>query len=391
LLAAPNEDARKRGRRVTSLVAWRILMFDKGRNALATGGIFIAIVMIFLQLGFYYSVPMAGMLVYDHLRFDILLTSSDYVFQEQSYDFPRQRLKQALSIAGVATASPFYQGETQWLNPEMGVRRNVYVMGYKLADDSFRVGDVERQRPVLQRRDTALVDTQTLPIYGPLEPGRRVEIGDRTVEIGGRYVLGTGFLGLGAVVTSDLNFIRIFPDQSLDDVNLGLLTLKPGSNPDKVAADLRALLPADTQVFTRAEIDAYEQAFWRMRTSTGLVFGFGVIVSIVVGMVILYQALTTQVTRQLPQYATLKAMGYTDGYLQQIVVAVALMTACIPFLPAWGAAIMAYDKVRMMARLPIEMTGTRVVIVLVITVVMSAATALIAVRKVHRADPADLF
>ena len=366
-------------------------MFDKGRNALATGGIFIAIVMIFLQLGFYYSVPMAGMLVYDHLRFDILLTSSDYVFQEQSYDFPRQRLKQALSIAGVATASPFYQGETQWLNPEMGVRRNVYVMGYKLADDSFRVGDVERQRPVLQRRDTVLVDTQTLPIYGPLEPGRSVEIGDRTVEIGGRYVLGTGFLGLGAVVTSDLNFIRIFPDQSLDDVNLGLLTLKPGSDPDKVAADLRALLPADTQVFTRAEIDAYEQAFWRMRTSTGLVFGFGVIVSIVVGMVILYQALTTQVTRQLPQYATLKAMGYTDGYLQQIVVAVALMTACIPFLPAWGAAIMAYDKVRMMARLPIEMTGTRVVIVLVITVVMSAATALIAVRKVHRADPADLF
>ena len=376
---------------MTSLVAWRILMFDKGRNALATGGIFIAIVMIFLQLGFYYSVPMAGMLVYDHLRFDILLTSSDYVFQEQSYDFPRQRLKQALSIAGVATASPFYQGETQWLNPQMGVRRNVYVMGYKLADNSFRVGDVERQFPVLQRRDTVLVDTQTLPIYGPLEPGRRVEIGDRTVEIGGRYVLGTGFLGLGAVVTSDLNFIRIFPDQSLDDVNLGLLTLKPGSDPDKVAADLRALLPADTQVFTRAEIDAYEQAFWRMRTSTGLVFGFGVIVSIVVGMVILYQALTTQVTRQLPQYATLKAMGYTDGYLQQIVVAVALMTAGIPFLPAWGAAIMAYDKVRMMARLPIEMTGTRVVIVLVITVVMSAATALIAVRKVHRADPADLF
>ena len=376
---------------MTGLVAWRILMFDKGRNALATGGIFIAIVMIFLQLGFYYSVPMAGMLVYDHLRFDILLTSSDYVFQEQSYDFPRQRLKQALSVAGVATASPFYQGETQWLNPQMGVRRNVYVMGYKLADNSFRVGDVERQFPVLQRRDTVLVDTQTLPIYGPLEPGRRVEIGDRTVEIGGRYVLGTGFLGLGAVVTSDLNFIRIFPDQSLDDVNLGLLTLKPGSDPDKVAAELRALLPADTQVFTRAEIDAYEQAFWRMRTSTGLVFGFGVIVSIVVGMVILYQALTTQVTRQLPQYATLKAMGYTDGYLQQIVVAVALMTACIPFLPAWGAAIMAYDKVRMMARLPIEMTGTRVVIVLVITIVMSAATALIAVRKVHRADPADLF
>jgi putative ABC transport system permease protein len=376
---------------VISLVAWRILMFEKGRNALATAGIFIAILMIFMQLGFYYSVPKAGMLVYDHLRFDILLTSSDYVFQEESFDFPEQRLKQALSLPDVATASPFYQDEAQWLNPERELRRNIFVMGYKIDDNTFRVPGVERQREILKRPDTVLVDTLTLPVYGAQTAGRHVEIGDRTVEIGGQYVLGTGFLGLGATVTSDLNFIRIFPNHSLDDVSLGLITLKPGSDPDKVAGQLRRLLPADARVFTRAEIGAYEQAFWRTRTSTGLVFGFGVIVSVVVGMVILYQALTTQVTRQLPQYATLKAMGFSDAYLRRIVVAVALMTAGIPFFPAWAAAIMTYEKVRALARLPIEMTGTRVLIVLIITVAMSAVTALIAVGKVRRADPADLF
>ena len=174
-------------------------------------------------------------------------------------------------------------------------------------------------------------------------------------------------------------------------MNLGLITVKPGRDSDKVAAQLRRLLPADTRVFTRAEIEAYEQAFWRTRTSTGLVFGFGVIVSVVVGMVILYQALTTQVTRQLPQYATLKAMGFSDAYLRRIVVTVALMTAGIPFFPAWAAALLTYEKVRTLARLPIEMTGTRVVIVLIITIAMSATTALIAVGKVSRADPADLF
>jgi hypothetical protein len=80
-----------RGQLATGYIAWRILMHEKGRNALAVGGIFIAVLMIFLQLGFYFSVPKGGMRVYDRLRFDLLLTSSAYDFQGRSYDFPRCR------------------------------------------------------------------------------------------------------------------------------------------------------------------------------------------------------------------------------------------------------------------------------------------------------------
>jgi putative ABC transport system permease protein len=376
---------------MSTLLAWRILVHEKGRNALAVAGIFIAILMIFLQLGFYASVPRAGMLVYNQLAFDIMLTSSDYVFQEQSYDFPRQRLYQALSIPEVASVSPMYQGEAQWLNTTDGLRRDVFVMGFRLDDDSVRVPDIRRQRSLLQRNDTVLVDNMTLPMYGPQVRGLVVEIADRAVEIVGTYLLGTGFLGLGAVVTSDLNFVRIFPRRSLERVNLGLVTLKEGSDPGPAAARLRALLPPDTRVFTRAELDAYEETFWRKRTSTGLVFGFGVVVSVVVGMVILYQTLATQIIRHLPQYATFKAIGYTDGYLQRVVLSLALITACLAFVPALATAVMAYDKLRTLARLPIEMTPARIVAVLVIALTMSGATALLAVSKVRRVDPADLF
>jgi len=376
---------------MSTLLAWRILLHEKGRNALAVAGIFIAILMIFLQLGFYASVPRAGMLVYNQLTFDIMLTSSDYVFQEQSYDFPRQRLYQALSIPEVASVSPMYQGEAQWLNTTDRLRRDVFVMGFRLDDDSVRVPDIRRQRSLLQRNDTVLVDNMTLPMYGPQIRGHVAEIADRAVEIVGTYLLGTGFLGLGAVVTSDLNFVRIFPRRSLDSVNLGLVTLKDGSDPARAATRLRALLPPDTRVFTRAELDAYEETFWRKRTSTGLVFGFGVVVSFVVGMVILYQTLATQIIRHLPQYATFKAIGYTDGYLQRVVLSLALITAGVAFVPALAAAVMAYDKLRTLARLPIEMTPTRIAAVLVIALTMSGATALLAVSKVRRADPADLF
>ncbi len=376
---------------MSTLLAWRILLHEKGRNALAVAGIFIAILMIFLQLGFYASVPRAGMLVYNQLAFDIMLTSSDYVFQEQSYDFPRRRLYQALSIPDVASVSPMYQGEAQWLNTTDRLRRDVFVMGFRLDDDSVRVPDIRRQRSLLRRDDTVLVDNMTLPMYGPQIRGQVVEIADRAVEIAGTYLLGTGFLGLGAVVTSDLNFIRIFPRRSLDSVNLGLVTLKDGSDPGLAAARLRALLPPDTRVFTRAELDAYEETFWRKRTSTGLVFGFGVAVSVVVGMVILYQTLATQIIRHLPQYATFKAIGYTDGYLQRVVLSLALITAGLAFVPALATAVMAYDKLRTLARLPIEMTPARIVLVLVIALMMSGATALLAVSKVRRVDPADLF
>jgi putative ABC transport system permease protein len=376
---------------MTSFIAWRLLMHEKGRNALAVGGIFIAVLMIFLQLGFYASVPKGAMQIYDNLRFDLMLTSSSYVTQWQPYDFPRRRLYQALSLPDIALAAPVYQSEAQWLSPDSGVRRDVFMMGFKLTEPTFMAVDIERQLDVLQRPDTILVDTLTLPIYGSQTPGRLVETGERTVAIGGQYRLGTGFVGLGVAVASDLNFIRIFPHRSLATINLGLLKLKAGSDPDQVAARLRALLPADTRVFTRAEIEAHEVRYWKTKTSTGLVFGFGVIISIIVGAVILYQTLATQVTRQLPQYATLKAIGYTDGYLRGIVVALAMIMASIAFVPAAAAAMLIYDEVRTTARLPVEMTGERVIVVLVVALAMSVASALVAVRSVHRANPADLF
>jgi putative ABC transport system permease protein len=227
--------------------------------------------------------------------------------------------------------------------------------------------------------------------YGPKTPGRIVELSQRAVEIGGLYALGTGFVGIGAVVVSDVNFFRLFPRRSAAAVNLGLVRLKPGSNPDQVAAQLRALLPADTKVFTRREIEAHEVSYWQTKAPTGIVFGFGTIISIIAGAIILYGTLATQVTRQLPQYATLKAMGYSDGGLRWIVIALALITACIAYVPALALALVIYDRLRIVARLPIDMSVMRVFGVLAITLVMSASSALLAVGKVSRADPAELF
>jgi putative ABC transport system permease protein len=314
---------------VKALVAWRILAHEKGRSGLAVGGILVAILLMFLQLGFYASVPRGGLLFYDAMRFDLLLTSSAYVYQAQSSNFPRRRLFQALALPEVARANALYHNSARWLNAELGLVRDVFVMGFKPTDVIFDLPEIERQIDTLRQPDTILVDAASRPEFGALDPGRRIEIEQRSVTIGGMYHLGTGFVGLGVAITSDLNFIRMFPNQSLSDVSLGLLTLKPGADSDRVAARLREILPADTQVFTRAELNDHEINHWVTRTSTGLIFGFGVIVAIVVGLIILNQTLSTQITGQLPQYATLKAMGYTNGYLGGIVVTLAIIMSTV--------------------------------------------------------------
>ena len=377
---------------MNTLIAWRILTHDRGRSGLAVGGILVAILLMFLQIGFYSSVPRGGLLFYDAMKFDLMLTSSAYVFEAQPASFPRRRLFQALAIPGVTRAVPIYHGSGRWLNSEGGLARDVFVIGYNPDDPVFNVPELEQDASLLRQADTILIDASSRPEFGELKRGRRVEIEQRSVTIGGLYHLGSGFVGLGVAVVSDTNFSRIFPDGSgLSDVNLGLLTLAPGADPDMVASRLRGVLPADTQVFTRKELTDHEINHWVTNTSTGLIFGFGVIVAVIVGLVILNQTLSTQITRQLPQYATLKAMGYTNRQLGGIVVTIATILSTVSFIPAFLISIAIYWIIRRATPLPIEMTSTRMLTVLAVSWIMSAASALISLRVLRRADPVELF
>jgi len=372
-------------------LAWRILVDQKGRTALATGGIFVAILLIFVELGFFVAVPQGGMLIYDHLRFDLLVCSSKYVFQSQSGQFPRARLAAALTVPEVAQASPLYLGGGKWQAIDGGLRLDIAVIGLDPKAGVFAVPDIERQIDVLDSPDTVLVDGATRSLFGSLETGRVVEIAGRRTTIGGRYKLGTGFLGLGVALASEANFFRMFPGRPLDTVNLGLVRLKPGADPDQAARALRAVLPADTRVFTRPELVAHEVSYWTIRTATGLIFGSGLVVSFVVGIMVLYQTLATQITRQLPQFATLKAIGYSDRYLDGVVLFEAWLIMAVAFVPALAAALAIYALVRSQTLLPLALGVSQLGAVFGITLVMATASAFLSLGGLRRADPAEIF
>jgi putative ABC transport system permease protein len=320
-----------------------------------------------------------------------MMTSSTYVFEPQPGSFSRRRLYQALALPEVTAAFPLYHSSGRWLDSDGGRAREVFVIGFNPRDAIFNVPEIERQTDALRRPDTVLVDTDSRPEFGPLRAGREIEIEQRKITIAGTYHLGTGFVGLGVAMTSDLNFARIFPHQALNNVNLGLLTLRADVDPDQVARHLREILPPDAQVLTRAELFEHETNHWVTLTSTGLIFGFGLLVAVIVGVVILNQILSTQITRQLPQYATLKALGYTDRDLTGIVVTLAVIMSTIGFIPASAMATVLYAVVRRLTILPIEMTSARMVGVLAIAWIISVLSALLALRVMRRADPVDLF
>jgi putative ABC transport system permease protein len=376
---------------VISVVPWRILTHERVRSALAIAGIFVALLLIFLQLGFYFSVPEGGMLLLDHLKFDVLLTSKKYVFQAQSQIFPRHRVFEAKEVPGVASVSALYQNSTVWRSSVDGTRTNVFVFGADLADDVFTFPEFRADRAQLSERDTVLVDVHSKPSFGRLYAGRRVEVNDRKVTIVGTYDVGIGFVGLGIIVTSDVNFTRLFPGLTRDNVSLGLVRLVPGADPARVVARLRQIMPPDTEILTRDEIAARESAHWVRSTSVGLVFGFGVIIAFIVGLIILYQTLAAQIVRNLPEFAMMKSIGYTAGDLSAVVVRLAVVMTGIAFVPAVLVAVVVYKITAVATLLPIYMTFGRLMSVMALALAMSFGSALFSARALRRADPVELF
>jgi putative ABC transport system permease protein len=374
-----------------AVVAWRILTHEVARSALAILGVFAAVVLVFLQLGFYGSVPIGATFIYQALDFDIALTSRDYAFQIRPGTFPKRRLLQATGVAGVQSASPFYQAYGRWLNANEHLQREMFIMGVDPDRPTFLVPDVHDQADRIKGIDTALLDSTTRPEFGGRAASDVIEVNKRRIRVVGEYPLGAGFLGLGTMVVSELNFSRLFPKDNLNNVHMGLIKLRPGANPQTVARQLSSILPSDTTVRTRDEFMDYEQNYWLTTTSTGLVFGFGAVVAGIVGCAILFQTLSTLVLRNLREYAVLKAIGYTNEYLSGIVVSQAVLIVLVAFGPAALASYGLYDLARDATNLSIYMTGIRTVMVLLATIAAAIAGGMLTFRIIKKADPVDLF
>lgn len=372
-------------------LAWQNLIHNKTRTLVALAGIAFMITLLFVQLGLRAALLRIAMYVYDRLRYDIVLVSPHYIYIDDAGTFPRSRLYQALAVNGVESAMPFYTHLPVWQNPHTGSRYYVQMLAFHPRDQVFLLPEIAEQLPALRHPDAVLIDRYSRPELGAQDIGVVTELNRHKITIAGQFSLGNGFTAFGTIIVSDQTFSRILHGASLERVNLGLLTIVPGVLSDVVAHRLRHVLPSDVQVLTHSELEVVESRYWMEMTATGIMFNTGVLMAFLVGVVVLYQVLATDVSNRLSEYATLKALGYPNGYMSCVVLQQAFILAVLGFVPALVLTLGIYEVIAKTAHIAIGMTGLRIVIVLNLTVGMCSVSGLIALRKARKADPAELF
>jgi putative ABC transport system permease protein len=378
-------------------LAWLQLSHEKLRLAAALAGITFAVILMMLQLGFAAALMDSAVLVYGHLNADLFLVSPNFEYILQTKTFPRHRLYQSLSVEGVDAASPFYVGLATWKHPVDLKESSLLVVGFDPGSKAFSPPGVEQNLQQIQSPDVVLFDSASHPKFGSvpelLDNNSQVftEINHRRVRIGGVFRLGIGFAAIGNVVTSELNFLRLFPSYSQDMINLGLIRLEPGADAERVRQQLRSIMPDDVLVMSRDEFMSTEKTFWNTVSPIGFIFGMGVFMGFVVGSIIVYQILYTDVSDHLSEYATLKAIGYRDSFLFAIVLKESLLLSLLGYIPGLAVSQGLYTLTAQATGLPIFMTLERAAAVFVFTIIMCSVSGALAMRRIRSADPAEIF
>ncbi|MBW4682842.1 MAG: ABC transporter permease DevC [Microcoleus vaginatus WJT46-NPBG5] len=378
-------------------LAWLQLTREKMRLLVALAGIGFADILMFMQLGFRDALFDSSVRIHENLDGDIFLVSPQSTTLTAMKSFPQRRLYQTLAFEGVESVKPVYLDLSLWKNPVDRSTRSIFVLAFNPDDTVFNLPGVVNNINQIKLPDRVLFDAASREEFGPVAEkftqGEPVitEVGGRRVEVKGLFEMGASFGANGNIFTSDLNFLRIFPRRQKGIIDIGIVKLKPTADVEAVLKGMKTYLPDDVIYFSKQEFIDWEKNYWATSTTIGFIFTLGTAMGFIVGIVIVYQILYTDVSDHLAEYATLKAMGYKDLYFLIVVFQEALILAILGYFPACAVAIGLYNLTRNATSLPLIMTLARATTVLILTVVMCSVSGVIAVRKLSAADPADIF
>lgn len=377
-------------------LAWLQVTREKTRLAVAIAGIAFADLLIFIQMGFESALYDAAVKPHRNLQADLVLINPQLQTLFSVKSFSRERLYQALSYDSVDSVSPVYIATGQWRNPENSSDRAILVWGVDPAKPVFKFPEVNQNLDHLKLLNQVLFDQASRPEYGGIAEifkktgSVETELNGKAVSVKGLFTNGASFAADGNIITSDSTFLQLFPRQA-SQVDIGLISLKPGADVEQVREQLAAGLPNDVKVLTVEGFAEIEKTYWANGTGIGFIFGLGVGVGFIVGIVIVYQILYSDVSDHLPEYATLKAIGYSDRYLLGVLTQEALLLAILGYIPGFILSFGLYQVAYTATLLPIAMTLERAGSVLVLTIIMCSVSGAIAMRKLRSADPADVF
>lgn len=379
-------------------LAWRNLVANKRRLLRSSAGIAFAVLLMMIQLGFEKGFFNASLSAVRALDGDLFISNA-YKYRFGTRDpFDHNVLEKVRAAPGVATAAPFYASwmDFFWTSPIDGKPHLVRVFAFDPdGPPVLSLPAIVQQQDSLKTEDTVLIDSQARPFLGMDRKIAETELNGQRVRITGRFALGPDSMSDGTVVMSDRLFARLLPGYrgTAAELPIEAIAIKVSSSNtvSEVKNALQANLPDTLRVMTYADLVSFEEKFQADLSSAAPIFWLGTLVGFVVGMLISYQIIYNDLSDQLPQYATLKAMGYTTAHLVRSVLVQATYSAIAGYLPAWLLCVVTYHVIQSLALLPLEMTLELTITTLGLTLTMCLVAAALAVRPVISADPAEIF
>ncbi|WP_376870234.1 FtsX-like permease family protein [Albirhodobacter sp. R86504] len=377
-------------------IGWLQLTHNRPRFAAALAGVAFANVLVFVQLGIMNSMGAATLRPYEFFQADIMISAGDANSLTDGGNVARQWRLQAMADPDVTDGMGLFVSNVAWDRGEKDISLSTF--GIDPVKPVFINPQIAGDLPLLEVQDAVLLDrlargfTQDEAASTQPRTPLAFEASGRTLVAYNTFAGGGGFGGDGYMLVSDQTFLSLFPARSSAAPDHILLKLRAGANVDAVIARLRNLISDPTlriRSFAKAAQD--DLTYQQTRRPTGIIFGFGVLIGVLVGLVIVYQVLSTDVAEHLREYATFKAMGYGPSFFLGVVFEEALILGFMGFIPGLiiGAAIL--SMMGKITTLPLGMSLSMAVSVFVGTVVFSALSGAIATRRLAAADPADLF
>ncbi|MEK9281243.1 ABC transporter permease [Bradyrhizobium sp. ISRA442] len=369
-------------------LASRNLFHDRLRFLATLVGIVFSVVLVMIQMGLFLGFGRMVTTMIDHASADLwVLPKGAKCFEDPSLLDAKLRDKVA-SVDGVASVVPLVIGFSDW-RLESGEITPIFVVGADLRDGILGPWNVvEGDVRALSQNGAVVVDRSYYDRLGVSEVGSTAEIRGRRVKI---VALTDGIRSFTTTpyIFVDLKNARTYTGTFPDRASNLLVRLKPDANRDTVLKAVRARV-GEHEVLTTDEFRSRSRSFWLFGTGAGAALFAGALLGVIVGTVIVAQTLYSSTKDHLSEFATLRAMGSSNGYIYGVIIYQALLNAVIGFVLATAIGAVVVEMTAKSA-LPIVITPWLIAALFVLTVVMCVASAIGAIVRVVRIDPATVF
>lgn len=371
-------------------LAIRNLFHDRIRLIVTLVGILFSIVLVAVQLGLYLGARKMIIDMIEYSNGELWITAyGAKSFEEGGILLTPRERHAALAAPGATAVVPLIVSFAEWRKPGGG-STNTVIVGSDAEDNGLKAWNVvEGSIASIEAPDGVAVDRSYLGDLGITSIGDTAQVERGRVRV--RAITeGIRSFTMAPYVFTTLNRARSLLGVPGENATYYLVQVKPGTDVERLREDLGDRLGPNTEVLTKAEFRDRSLDQWLFSTGAGVALIGGAVLGLLVGTVIVAQTLYSSTKDHLNEFATLRALGSSSGYIHRVILAQAGLSAVIGYVLGMMIALTVVVLSTHTA-LPIIMTPGLAISLFLLTLFMCAISAVSAIMKVTKIDPAMVF